>query len=126
MWPAEKGPFPNEIYQTDFAVALGTAELGISGADYGLAETGTLVIKSLPGQDRLTSLLPPIHVAIIEQERILASLDDLITKLLLDLEENGKLDSCLTLISGPSKTADIELNLVLGIHGPKDLYVIIW
>lgn len=101
------------------------AELGISGADYGLSDTGTLVLRALVGQDRSTSLLPPIHVAIIESERILGDLDELIARLSRGLEERGGLDSCLTLITGPSKTADIELNLVLGVHGPRDLRVIV-
>ncbi|MEE9612455.1 MAG: lactate utilization protein [Desulfatiglandales bacterium] len=101
------------------------AELGVSGADYGLADTGTLVLRALPGQDRSSSLLPPIHVAVLESGNILSSLEDLMVRLQLDRQDRGNLDSCVTLISGPSKTADIEMNLVLGIHGPQDLHVII-
>ena len=115
----------NKMDQNDHIEALSRADIGISGADYGLADTGTLVLRTSFAQDRSTTLLPPVHVAIIESANILAGSDDLIVRLLLDLEENGEPDSCLTLITGPSRTADIELNLVLGIHGPKDLRVII-
>jgi L-lactate dehydrogenase complex protein LldG len=101
------------------------AELGISGADYALADTGTLVLRALPGQDRSVSLLPPVHVAIVESVRILHGLDDLLVRVRQDMKEKGRPDSCMTLISGPSKTADIEMTLVLGVHGPKEVHVIL-
>lgn len=124
MLLAEKAS-PNEVRRKDYTGPASKAELGISGVDYGLADTGALVLRTSPDQNRAASLLPPVHVAIIESKSILFSSDDLIARLLLDLEEKGDLDSCLTLIAGPSVTADIELNLVLGVHGPKELHVII-
>jgi len=124
MLLAAKGS-ANEVRQRDYTGPASKAELGISGVDYGLADTGALVLRTSPDQNRAVSLLPPVHVAIMESKCILFSSDDLITQLLLDLEEKGNLDSCLTLITGPSVTADIELNLVLGVHGPKELHVII-
>ena len=124
MLPADKISI-KESNRKDFIMSESKADLGISSADYGLADSGTLVLRARAGQDRATSLLPPIHVAIIESEYILPGLDDLITRLLLDFEEKGDLNSCLTLITGPSKTADIEMNLVHGVHGPKELHVIL-
>lgn len=108
-----------------FRQSAGQAEIGISGADYGLADTGTLVMRSVKGQDRITSLLPPTHIAILDADRIFPSIDDLIARLLLESAENGSMDSCLTLITGPSKTADIEMSLVHGVHGPRSLHVVI-
>ena len=101
------------------------ADLGISEAAFGLADTGTLVLRASPGRDRSTSLLPPSHIAVLESKKILFTLDDLLVRLLLDFVEKGDLGTCITLITGPSRTADIELNLVHGIHGPKSLHVII-
>jgi len=124
MLLAEKSSTSKQ-HRRDYTGAASKAELGISGIDYGLADTGALVLKTSPDRNRAVSLLPPVHVAIMESRCILSSSDDLITHLLLDLEEKGDLDSCLTLITGPSVTADIELNLVLGVHGPKELHVII-
>jgi L-lactate dehydrogenase complex protein LldG len=115
----------NGLKRKDYLEIVNEAELGITGADYGLADTGTLVLRALSGQDRSASVLPPSHVAIIEAEHILPGSDDFLVKLQLEMAENGTLDSCLTLITGPSKTADIELTLILGVHGPKDLHVII-
>ena len=116
---------PTELHRRDYTGAASKAELGISGVDYGLADTGALVLKTSPNRNRAVSLLPPVHVAIMESRSLLSSSDDLTTRLLLDLKEKGDLDSCHTLITGPSVTADIELNLVLGVHGPKELHVII-
>jgi len=101
------------------------AQLGITGADYGLADSGSLVIRHGPGRDRSASVLPPIHVAFLEKDRILAGLDTLMIRLRLDLEERKEPDRCVTLISGPSKTADIGIRLVLGIHGPGEVHVIL-
>jgi L-lactate dehydrogenase complex protein LldG len=115
---------PNQQARKDYIGHEATAELGISGVDYGLADTGTLVLRT-SRTDRATSLLPPVHVALMESKRILPGSEDLILKLMLELEGKAELDTCLTLITGPSITADIELNLVSGVHGPRELHVII-
>ena len=97
--------------------------VGITGVDYALAETGTLVLASGQSRGRGLSLAPRHHIALLPQERILPSLDQF-----LDLYPEGESflsqGSAVTFISGASRTADIELNLVLGAHGPKELSVI--
>jgi L-lactate dehydrogenase complex protein LldG len=110
----------------DFLRRISDSEMGITGVDYGLADTGTLVLMARSDQDRLTSLLPPVHVAVLQTDRILTGLEELCVRLMWDREEGCGLDSCITLITGPSKTADIEFSLVRGIHGPKEVYVILW
>jgi L-lactate dehydrogenase complex protein LldG len=72
-------------------------------------------------QPRTASLLPPIHVAILRPEQILRGLDDLFAL----LATGDELSSAVTLITGPSRTADIELTLVVGVHGPQQLHVIL-
>jgi L-lactate dehydrogenase complex protein LldG len=101
--------------------ALAGAELGISGADYALAETGTLVMVAGPDNPRLATALPPVHAAVIRPERILPSFTDLASHL-----RAGPDSSCLTLITGPSRTADIEQTITIGVHGPGELHVIIY
>jgi L-lactate dehydrogenase complex protein LldG len=97
--------------------------VGITGVDYALAETGTLVLASGNSRGRGLSLAPRHHIALLPRERILPSLDQF-----LDLYPEGEKfisqGSAVTFISGASRTADIELNLVLGAHGPKELSVI--
>jgi L-lactate dehydrogenase complex protein LldG len=98
------------------------ADVGISGVAYALAETGTLVVASRPAEPRSVSLLPPVHIALVQRGQILADLFDLFA----DLEaDKPQLPSCLTLITGPSKTGDIELKLVTGVHGPGEMHVVL-
>jgi len=100
---------------------LSDVQIGITQADYALADTGTLVVFSEPGEGRALSLLVPIHVAILEESRILASLDELIER-----EPNfPERSSAMLFITGPSRTADIERTLTVGVHGPGELHVLI-
>jgi L-lactate utilization protein LutC len=103
---------------------LYTAELGISGVDYLIAETGTIVVAARPGDPRSVSLLPPIHIAVASVSQIVPDLFDLFETTQLR-EEEALLPSCLTLITGPSKTGDIELKLVTGVHGPGEVHVVL-
>jgi L-lactate utilization protein LutC len=99
------------------------ADLGISAADFLIAETGTVVLKAGPKEPRSLSLLPPVHITIAERARLLPDLFDLFEP--GPAGESLGLPSCLTLITGPSKTGDIELRLVTGVHGPGEIHVIV-
>jgi L-lactate dehydrogenase complex protein LldG len=85
-----------------------------------VAETGSLVMRSSPKHGRALSLVPPMHIAIVEAGNFLPDLIDLFAL----LREEGN-SAGITIISGPSKTADIELNLVTGVHGPGEVQVFI-
>jgi L-lactate dehydrogenase complex protein LldG len=103
-------------------------DIGITLADYAISESGTIVLYNNNVQNRNSSLIVPIHIAILQKEKIVKSIFDLISVISNDysnLDNINKLSNCITLITGPSRTADIELNLTLGVHGPKELYVII-
>jgi len=99
------------------------ADIGITSADWGIAETGTLVMRARPGQERFASLLPPVHVAIVERSQLAADLLDVFAALQAAGLES--LPSNITLITGPSKTGDIELQLTTGVHGPGEWHVIV-
>lgn len=98
-----------------------TRSIGITSADYALADTGTLVMLSSVAEARLISLLPPIHVAIVARETLLSGLDELLTR----IPKPADVSSSMVLITGPSRTADIEQILVRGVHGPGELHVIL-
>jgi L-lactate utilization protein LutC len=97
------------------------AEIGITSADYALADTGTLVMIASPAEARLVSLLPPAHIAVVPMDRVLTSLDELFT--LVPMPADGS--SSMVLITGPSRTADIEQILVRGVHGPGQISVVL-
>jgi L-lactate utilization protein LutC len=99
------------------------ADIGISGVDYLIAETGTVVLHSGPDQPRSVSLLPPVHIAIADRKQLVADLFDLFPS--SDRDQSPILPSCTTLITGPSKTGDIEMRLVTGVHGPGEIHVIL-
>jgi L-lactate utilization protein LutC len=105
----------------DMRTAAEASEIGITSADYALADTGTLVMISSPAEARLVSLLPILHVAVVPAARILTGLDELFTLLPLPADRT----SSMVLITGPSRTADIEQILVRGVHGPGQITVII-
>lgn len=98
-----------------------TADFGITSADHALADTGTLVMLSSREEARMISLLPPVHIAVVPLQRILSGLDELFTVLPDPMEAS----SSMVLITGPSRTADIEQILVRGVHGPGEIHVIV-
>jgi L-lactate dehydrogenase complex protein LldG len=89
-------------------------DCGVTEVDYAVAETGTVVIRHRPEHGRLLSLTPFVHVAIVEPRCLVPDLLDLFAALKRDGIGSGT-----TMISGPSKTADIEMNTVTGVHGPN-------
>lgn len=106
---------------SELKAACALAAFGITSADYALADTGTLVILASPQEARLISLLPPAHIAVVPKERVLTGLDELMQI----LPRPAELTSSMVLITGPSRTADIEQILVRGVHGPGEIYVIL-
>jgi L-lactate dehydrogenase complex protein LldG len=96
-------------------------DVGISTAQAAIAETGTLILDSTCERHRLVSLVPPVHIAIINASSIRETLSDALTL----LQKGKDLSPAVTFITGPSRTADIELTLTIGVHGPQELFVII-
>jgi len=98
--------------------------IGITSADYCMAETASLVMRTRPGQARSVSLVPSIHIAVIHADQIIADLKELYALIQWDPEASAEgLTNCMTFISGPSKTADVEATMVHGAHGPREVYV---
>lgn len=100
---------------------LERASAGITGALAGLADTGSLALVTQPGQARLISLLPPLHIALLPVSRLYATMASFFAAH-PDVTQRG---SNLIFVTGPSRTADIELTLTRGVHGPKFLHAIL-
>lgn len=96
------------------------ADIGISSVTAAIAETGTLALASGPGRERVVSLLPPVHVALVGASQIVPDLFDLFTRM-----RPAEMPSNWVFITGPSKTGDLELKLTTGVHGPKHWHVIV-
>ena len=94
------------------------AHVGISQMDWAIANTGTLAQDSTPVEQRLASSLSFIHIALVPTERLLADMPSLLTKI------NPKESGYIAMITGPSRTADIERVLTIGVHGPQRLIIV--
>ncbi len=116
---------PDRVPRDELKARAARAQAGITAADWALADTGTLVLMSLPGQYRSVSLLPPVHVAVVDSSRIIPSPARLLRELSAWKGGPGERRPAVTLVTGTSKTADIELNLVRGVHGPGTLHIIL-
>jgi hypothetical protein len=108
-------------YNAELRHACATANVGITSADYALADTGSLVMIASPEDARLISLLPPVHIAIVPAACLLTGLDELYTLIPRPADRT----SSMVFITGPSRTADIEQILVRGVHGPGEIHVVI-
>jgi len=105
-----------------FHVHRGTApaidEAGVSTALYGLADTGSVVLAASPEEPRARSLLPAVHVSLLREDRILPDLASLFAAI------GDDLPSALAIVTGPSRSADIEQRLAVGVHGPGEVHIV--
>jgi L-lactate dehydrogenase complex protein LldG len=122
---APGGEVPHAERQRRRALAA-AADLGVTGADLAIAETGTLVVVSGAGRPRSASLLPPCHVAVFDRDSLVESLGQ--AGLALEAWHEGAAPdwrgASINFITGPSRTADIELTLTRGVHGPKEVHAV--
>ena len=101
--------------------AAASADLGVTGAVLGVASTGSVLLRPGPGAPRSASLLPPIHLALLPEERIVAGFEELVAA----WPEHAGGSSQTVLVTGPSRTTDIERALVRGVHGPLRVVVLV-
>ena len=95
------------------------ADAGVSEAAFGLADTGSVVLAAAPEEPRARSLFPDVHVSLLRQDRILPGLDELFAAI------GDALPSSLAIVTGPSRSADIEQKLTIGVHGPREVHVVL-
>jgi L-lactate dehydrogenase complex protein LldG len=99
--------------------------VGLTGVDAALAATGSLVLSSGPGRYRAASLLPPIHVAVVTPSQITVDLENWMAQQRAGGLDNLREASNIVIITGPSRTADIAMQLVMGMHGPREVHIIL-
>lgn len=98
------------------------ADVGVSGATVALAETGSVLVTSGPKQSRLATLVPPVHVALVPVSALTADIFTWVAA----RERDERPPASMTFVSGPSKSADIEQTLAVGVHGPKRFVVVLY
>jgi L-lactate dehydrogenase complex protein LldG len=108
-----------EFIENAPADILFESDLGFTSAQWAIAETGTLVLESESERHRLTSLVPPVHVCVLEAKNIRQTLGEILEIL------QTRLSRTITFVTGASRTSDIELTLAIGVHGPGELHVIL-
>ena len=115
--------FARNAEAAGFVVHRGAAPqvegVGVSRALYGLADTGSVVLAAAPDEPRARSLLPYVHVSLLAEDRILPGLGELFAAV------GAELPSALAIVTGPSRSADIEQKLVVGVHGPGEVHVVL-
>ncbi|MBW2596042.1 MAG: lactate utilization protein [Deltaproteobacteria bacterium] len=105
--------------QGDIAENIGTADMGISGVEFGIAECGSVCQDALAIETRLVSSLPPLHIAFMESRNIVPGIEDAI-----NIISGFFTEGYVSWITGPSRTADIERVLTIGVHGPGRFVII--
>ena len=118
-----RGIAADEISVCPAPADLFNYDVGITMAQLAIAETGTLVLEAETERHRLVSLLPPVHSAVVYARDIVLTIGNALNQLRGD--ESKQMSRAITFITGPSRTADIELTLTVGVHGPKELHVIV-
>ena len=112
--------------QRELRQRIAAAEMGVTGVNLAVAETGTLVLASGPGRPRSTALLPGVHVAVFDAGVLVESLEQVGVMLETWHEDEAAAGrgAAIHFITGPSRTADIELTLTRGVHGPREVHAI--
>ncbi len=110
----------------DFQRASFEAQVGVTGVDYVLAETGSLVVSSRTEGTQLASLAPPVHIALYRPEQVAAGIEEIIDWLGSQGSEASPAPGrSVVFITGPSRTGDIELTITVGVHGPQEVHAIL-
>lgn len=112
---------PVQTTHTEQRALFAEVDAGLTWSDASIAETGTIVLRSGPQSPRLLSLVPAVHIVVVEAQRVYDTLFDLMQQ---ETWANG-LPTNVVLVSSPSKTADIQQVLAYGAHGPKQLVVML-
>ena len=127
------GTLKKKFRTTDLAAGMDSenmqgfdlAEVGVVLADFGIAETGTLVQFSSTDEEKLSGILPPACMAILETGKIVPTAESLVELISRHLAQTSGFGPQVAFISGPSRTADIECELQIGVHGPAELFILL-
>lgn len=118
-------PDIHDEFRAETLTTLEAVPVGLTGADGAAATTGSLIVSTGPGKGRIPTVLPRVHIAVIDSNQIVPRIEDWVAHIRAQHLQPVLNTSNLCFITGPSRTADIEKNLVLGMHGPELLQVVV-
>lgn len=118
-------PTTHDETRPEVIASIRDAGIGISGADAAIAATGTLVVSTAPGRGRIPTVLPPVHIAVINADQLLPRLEDWLKMPAQQSRATMRNSQNICFITGPSRTGDIEMVMVMGVHGPGKVFVVI-
>ncbi len=104
----------------DFREVAASADIGLTTAEWAVAETGSLMLAGGPGKGRSVTLLPPVHVAVVPVDRVLSTVPEAIGRY-----SDGNVPANLCFHTGPSRSGDIEMTLSIGVHGPGEVHALL-
>ena len=109
----------------DLRALVFNAHVGLTGVEYAISETGSIIVIPKEGISRLVSLAPSIHIAVVQPHQIIETLDHLFMFRRLEHLRGNDIGSYMNFITGPSRTGDIEQVIITGVHGPKEVHMLI-
>ena len=118
-------PEMHDEFRQETIETIHGAQAGLTGADIAIAATGTMVVSTGPGKGRIPTVLAPVHIAVITLDQIVPRLEDWVARQRAQGLDGLWNSSNTCFISGPSKTGDIEMEMILGVHGPGIVQVVV-
>lgn len=118
-------PQMHDEFRSETIESIRDAQVGLTGVDVAVAGTGTMVVSTGPGKGRLPTVLAPVHIAVISLDQIVPRLEDWLARERANGSVRMRDSANIAFITGPSRTADLEMVLILGVHGPGKVQVVV-
>jgi L-lactate dehydrogenase complex protein LldG len=118
-------PEMHDEFRAETLETIRDAQVGLTGVDAAIAATGTLVVSTGPGKGRIPTVLPPVHIAVVTLEQIVPRLEDWVARQRVNGLDDVTKSANVCFISGPSRTGDVEMIMILGVHGPGKVQVVV-
>lgn len=118
-------PETQDEFRAETIETIRHAQVGLTGVDAAIAATGTLVVSTGPGKGRIPTVLAPTHIAVVTLDQIVPRLEDWVARQRADGLASIRDRGNLCFITGPSRTGDIEMQMILGVHGPGKVQVVV-
>ena len=118
-------PEMHDEFRAETLETIRGAQVGVTGVDVAIAATGTLVVSTGPGKGRIPTVLAPVHIAVVTLEQIVPRLEDWVARQRANGLEDVTKSANVCFISGPSRTGDIQMEMILGVHGPGKVQVVV-